>query len=509
MSKIKLIILFLAAVFISIHFFGLKRLGYEKIPSVNETFDERAYALVGYTFRTRGIPTGWSILDTYDIISFTKNDRGSLGFDGLHITANGQKPTFSNRKIFRYPATYPISTDIEGKGLETNSVVQPYADHSPLAGFIYSLGLTDEEKELSIDNLEPSQYRLPTLYLSFATGILIFALSYVIYKSSIVAVSSLLIYSLAPTYIFSSRLALLENVLVPFSLASMTLLIWNVKHKACGRAGTASLAVSGLFAGFAILAKITGAAVLLAGLSILYIHKVKIRNYFVFMAPALFVAASFYLYVLFLSPELLIGVLFNQVSRDFFGPLNFVSIIPRFSFKDFPLDGYWVWGFASLLLVSINFKKHRELVALTLGSLVVYLFSGALNAAWYAIPFIPFMVIASGYEISKIVRKKDTVSMLLFFLLPFSSSLHWGFMVHREGIERLLVYRGLILLFMGLVLYEHFAGTIFRKHKKYLSLLWYLAIVIIFYQTIQWNVQSMQFLIENWGSGNLLSLRLV
>jgi len=82
-------------------------------------------------------------------------------------------------------------------------------------------------------------------------------------------------------------------------------------------------------------------------------------------------------------------------------------------------------------------------------------------------------------------------------------------MVHREGIERLLVYRGLILLFMGLVLYEHFAGTIFRKHKKYLSLLWYLAIVIIFYQTIQWNVQSMQFLIENWGSGNLLSLRLV
>lgn len=81
----------------------------------------------------------------------------------------------------------------------------------------------------------------------------------------LVGVIAFTIYSVIPSAVFSSRLALAENVLNPLFLLSLLVLFFaNVKKY------PVLWFIAGLIAGIAVLAKFSGIAAILAGLFILF-----------------------------------------------------------------------------------------------------------------------------------------------------------------------------------------------------------------------------------------------
>jgi len=502
----------LAAIAISIYYFPLKKLGYNNVPPSSDIFDERANVYAGISFLNTGVPTGWSILDSYRYLEERKN-YPQMSFNGISLLIDDTMAKPTNKSVFHYPITSVQTFDFEDYDKNTIQIVQPYIDHSPLGGIIYSLG--HRESIQTVGDIVPSKYRLNAIYLSVITGILLFLVSYLFYKNVLLSLFILLIYSTVPTYIFSARYALLENVLVPFLLLTLLFLRLS-KLKFQHINSNLFLVLAGISTGLSILAKESGISVMLMGFTLVYLYnnkqsvKLLPRKMLLYGLPTILVAASFYLYAFYLSPALFKGVYLNQYGREFFGPMNFLQTLRQLSFNKFAIDGFWIYGFASLLLLWKYKDENTELFVGLGSTLFVYLIFGGINYPWYSIPFIPFLCIASGVILWKTLVKPNAMLISLFFLIPFSSSMYWGYVVHREGVSIVSIYRLFLLIFSMfaiLISSYHLLPKKLAKYNNLINRIWIIFFLIIFYQILQWNTQSVEYMVFNWGQlPNLFSI---
>lgn len=484
-------------IFLSYRFYQIKWLGYERIPDTN-IFDERDYSFVGYTFRHTGIPTGWSVMDVYETLSKNKS-RGAVGFNGTSITIDNQMPSLFNINKFNYPVTYITDIDI-GKGTETIKLMQPFLDHPIFGSIVFSLGI--KSNITSFNNLYPAEYRQMSLYISVITGILIFIFSFTLYKNILISFLSFFIYSTIPTFVLMSRFALFENILIPLFLLSFCLILWSLKIKDNIKSNLLLL-LSGLIAGLGFITKVSGTFIILALLIVLLKNKSKFKKYLIVLTPFLLISVIYYTYTYLLAPELCFKLLFDQANRSFFGPLNFFYSIVQPNFKNFPKEGYWIFGLISLVAISYkNFNKHFYLVLGFLCYLFVFLFLGGVNYAWYHIPFLPFLIIASAYFLYKFLVKPNLISLCLFYLLPFSSSFYWGYFTFKNTTSNYPLYRLSLIFFIGLFLinkYFKFKIKIFNKEIYLGQLIWTICICAVFWQIYKWNIQGFQYITANWG----------
>jgi len=485
-------------IFLSYHFYYVKWLGYERIPETT-IFDERDYPFVGYTFRTTGVPTGWSMMGVYKTLN-DQNKPKNVGFNGVNITVNNQLPTIKNRSNFNYPVTYITDVDI-GKGKETIILVQPFFDHPIFGSFLFSLGI--KSPVTSFDSLKPAEYRQVALCLSLITGVLIFIFSFLLYKNYIVSFLSFIIYSTIPTYVLVSRFALFENILIPLSLASLSFILLFTKYRK-KRASFLFIIFAGILAGLSFITKVSGAFITIAGLLFLFKNKTPIKKYLFFILPIFLITSLYYSYMYYLAPSLFLKLLSDQANRGFFGPLSFIFSIIGPNFRNFPKEGYWVFGLVSLVAIcSKNLKKHSHLLISFISYLFIFLFLGGANYPWYHIPFLPFLVIASGYFLYNLLIKPNLLYLIFFYLLPFSSSFYWGYFVYKANTNNYPIFRLSIIFFIFLFLmnkYFTFKIKIFNKQIKLGYLIWVVSIALIFWQINKWNLQGFQYVIKNWGN---------
>lgn len=493
MIKTKIIISSLILIilsFLSYKFYFNKWLGYESIPTTF-IFDEHDYPFVGYSFRQTGIPTGWSTMEIYKELDIQKENSQTIEFNGINITANQNKPSISNKNDFNYPVTAVTDVDI-GKGIETIRIVQPFFDHPIFGSWLYSL---ETKQANSFDDLKPADYRLIALRLSIITGFLIFIFSYLLFNNLFISFVSFIIYSIVPEFILMSRFALLENILIPLSLSCFSIILALKKYKFSSKINNSLLIVAGILSGLAFLTKESGVFITITALVILIKQKTSIKKIFYYLIPIIILSLVYYGYMYYLSPDLFFKLLFHQANREWFGPLSFFYQIIQPNFSQFPKSGYWLFGLISLFTLSIkNKEKYFDLYLPFAIYLIVFLFMGGLNYSWYYLPFTPFFIIASAVLIKKITFNPNITSLILFYLLIFSSSFYWGYFVFNNQQNNYLVSRVSLLLFIFIFLIRKF------KLTKFSYLIWYLFCLFIFYQIFQWNNQGFQYIISNWGN---------
>ncbi len=518
-TKIKLPLIFTLLaltllVFFSKKLFYFRWIGYESIPETTVILDEKNYVAAGYSLRKTGIPTAWSNLNSYTLPKDANNNDNNekvTGFNNVSITINNQEPNLENRKLFDYPVFYVANTNV-GKGLEDILLVQPFFDHPLLSGIFYSLWTKDKPTHFA--DFKVDDFRKGALFLGVITSLLIFFVAFLLTKNWLVPFFCLFIYSLAPTYVLSSRYALIENLLIPLSLFTLLFLIIWQKYKQ----HSFWLILAGITTGLAISTKESGVFVLIMSLIILIKQRLSFKKLLPYLIPSLLVGSSFYLYALWLAPDLWTNLFFNQTGRGFFGSLAFLYSSRQINFEGFPLDGFWLWG---LILIPLSFFRKEKLSPILIGFLsylLVFLIFGGLNYPWYYLPFIPFVVLVSGYELYNLLTKPNLVSLLLFFLLPFSTAMFWGWSVFQNGGQSNLYRLSLIFLLMGFLIFkakdipwQKYKGRFHQKLKFLVKifqfkeglifkLTWYTFFAIVLYFTYKWGERSIQYIIANWGN---------
>ena len=513
--KIKLPLIFtllalILLVFFSKKLFYFRWIGYESIPKTTVVLDEKNYVAAGYSLRKTGIPTAWSNLDSYTLPEGKKIDR-VVDFNNVSITVNEQEPNLKNKKFFNYPVFYVTNTDV-GKGQESILLVQPFFDHPLLSGVFYSLWT--KEKPSHFADFKVADFRKGALFLGILTSLLIFFCAFLLTKNWLISFFSLFIYSLAPTYVLSSRYALIENFLIPLSLLTLLFLIIFQKY----RKNSLWLILAGITTGLAISTKESGVFILIMGLIILAKERLPFKKFLFYLIPSLIIGSSFYLYALWLAPKLWSNLFFNQAGRGFFGPLSFLYSSRQINFEGFPLDGFWLWG---LILIPLSFFRKEKLSPVLIGFLsylLVFLIFGGLNYPWYYLPFIPFVVLASGYELYSLLTKPNLVSLLLFFLLPFSTAMFWGWTVYKNNGQASFYRLSLGFFLLAFLCFkakdinwQKYKGKLHFRLKPLIKifqfkeglvfrLAWFAFFGVILYFTYKWSGRGIQYIIANWNN---------
>jgi len=149
-----------------------------------------------------------------------------------------------------------------------------------------------------------------------------------------------------------------------------------------------------------------------------------------------------------------------------------------------------------------DFSKHRVVIAGYVAYLLVFMFVGSGNYAWYTIPFLPFLVIAMAVFVWDLITRPDIFKIAIFLALPFASSFYWGYVVFKSG-NVINIYRGIIGLFLIAGATTLIKSTFFKNEilKKILQkkILWIVFVILIGYQINKWNWQSFLYITANWS----------
>lgn len=485
-SVLYLIVSLVLAVFTTFHFAKIRSVGYERIPTIG-IFDERNYALQGISIRRNGIPIGWSDSGSYEK---TTGNVQTTKLNGLQIEVNNQPPSFWSFGNFPKPVLSVNEFDF-GLGKQHLKLVQPFLDHTPIGGLVYSLGLGDTRGFLDIT---PDQFRKPALYLGILTSLLLFTFIYQMTGSPGTSLLSTILYNSVPTYLLASRYALLENVLAPFVLIHLNFLLLSKRLVANKRWSLFLLLLSGLFAGISVLAKETGAGFVLGSLGLLILWKYPKKSILLFVISAALIVGLYIIWGMWLSSQLFLEVFLFNAGRGSFGSLNFLYMLPSLRFPQFPFDGWWIWGFISILILALkDWRSYAPLLLPISGHLLILTITSHANYPWYYLAFIPFLAASSAGVIWNMIKQPSLIVAVAFFLIPLSSSFYWGYTVFHLP-PTMTFFRLLFLAFFGILTLK----LVYPK-LKLISFGWILFWVILIFEITKWNQHSIFFIIENWN----------
>lgn len=484
-KKISLIICIALSILITYLFAKDRWIGYDKIPD-NKVFDERNYALQGMSLRTNGIPIGWSDLGIYNSIPPEAKD---IKMQDLSVLVNSTKPSTSNFRNFPKPVISVNQYDF-GYGTQHIRFVQPFLDHPPLGGLTYSLGV-DKDVHNFLD-IKPDEYRKPALYLAVATSILLFIFVLQISGNPFIALLSIAVYNFVPTYLLATRYALLENMVAPMSLLSLNLLIPGIKAGK-GKKSFILLFLSGIVAGLAILAKESAVGFLLGSIILLLFYKAPKSKIIQFIGGSILPLIAYFAWGFWFFQDFFIKVILSNTQRGFMGSLNFIKIFSDLGLKNFSMDGWWIFGFISIIFLFFEDKKKLAPILIPFAAeLFVILFLSCINYPWYYFSLIPFLSAAAGYTLWMVITKPNAILLSVFFLFPFSSSFYWGYSV-LHGNPSNLIYRLILATFAATA-----AARLILTKNKIVKLAWILFSILLILLLIKFNHHAILYIIANW-----------
>ena len=472
----------------------LRSFGYGSYPT--PVADEFSYVWQSISLKNYGLPMAWTLNSgTYKDIKFNSIAGNVEGF-GIN-TGEG---IINLEKFKENPGSLSAVKEIDYiKGKEQMLFVAPFFDHPPLGGMIYSLGVDKNIK--NVEDVKADDFRESALVMAVITAILLFVFLTLITANPWVGTLAVVVYSTTPTYLLATRTAFLENAVIPFILIHLIILFLYTKNYS-KKNSFLLLIISGLFGGLGVLAKEPAIGFLIGSVILLWKNKIKLKNIFIFLISCALPVLAYIGWGLWLQKDLFMAIFLTNANRGYFGSIKIITMLEALKFKNFPTDGWWIWGLLSFVLVSIK-VKNKEILFLILPlftHLLVVLLLGSPNYPWYWISTIPFLAGCSGLLIWKIFNKPNSVTALLFFLIPFSSSYYWG----REalGISPSINHYRMAFLAFGLML---FFKIKFRKNKI-IKFLWIIFMTWMMYKIVIFNELFIPYLIAHWGNLSIPSL---
>lgn len=464
--------------------------GYETIPA--PITDEYDYAWQGMSLRMYGLPIGWTMFDgvyrdekleprQIDLVNFAMNDGSPVD---LKRFLSDRRPLFAIKDL-----------DYQ-KGMETMVFAAPFFDHPPLGGLIYSTGIKPGVTKL--DQVKPEQFRYPALVAAVLTTVLLFIFSTLVTNNPVIGLLTVIIYSTVPTYLLATRTSFLENIISPFILLHLICLYLFLKttSKENKFIRITLLVLTGLFAGFAFLAKESAIGFLVGSFVLMILNKVHWKNILTFFVAAALPILIYVCWGLWLQKDLFINLLLTNSSRGYFGAIKPVTMLEALKFKNFPTDGWWIFGFISMLLISVSksAKKYWFVTVPSLSNIICVLLLGGPNYPWYLIACIPLFAVCSAILIWRVFRYPNLTNSLAFFLIPFSSSYYWG----RVALSVPADINHYRISFMA------FALVLFFRLKfpkaKFMQIIWFIFLAFLIRKIIIFNQVFFPYMIAHWGN---------
>lgn len=466
----------------------LRVLSYGTIPESNAILDEFAWAWQGVSIRTSGIPVGWSDVDAYSKEEQNRPNQGSI--KGFQIELDKQLVTTGNFQKLPKPAIAVYKTDT-GMGDKYYRFVMPFIDHPPLGGLIYSLGVPSSIKNFS--EIKAEHFRKINQLLYPLSAFLLFALVYQLSRNALLSFLAFSFYLTIPTFVFGTRFALLENILSLLSLISLNLLLLSKnllgKNK---RLSFTLLILSSITGGLMLLTKLAGLGFLIGFVVLLYKWELPRKYLIAFIPISLLIGSLYFIWGLWLSSELFLNLLLYQGESRFFGPLSFLTQLLQLRFKTFPLDGWWLWGFISMVVLALTDKdKYFPIIVPAISYLLVVLFLGGPNHAWFYLALFPYFAIACGWSVFKLITQPNLLLLILFLFVPFSSSLYWGYFVFHPP-ANVNIFRVILIIIFAIYTLRYFIKM------RTANIIWVIFFSLVTLQIIKWNIQSYYFMIINW-----------
>lgn len=383
-------------IFLSILLLGnkLREYHYASVPLPGEVADEYSFGWLGISLIKDGYPIAWSGIDTYK-----NHDYQKINVDGL-FDKDPHRPLFS--------------------------IDKPWFDHPPLfglmtGGYAYLKGIR-EFKDASVIIL-----RRPMLKIAIITTLLLFILGTRLYGISVGLLSAFL-YSIVPTTVISSRLALAENGIIPIFLGALILAdIYLEKRAFVFWYGASALSA------FAILFKFSGISVFIALFLIALKYGGEATKKLLTTSTLFlfFAILTIFVYAAIFDLSTFINVLVAN-SQRFYGAgseIFFQAIAhSKITTERYSTDGWILMGWISLFLLSfLGWTKERPAVFLTLSVfsyLIVFLLFGSESYGWYRFPFYPFLAISIASIFKKLIDSPNLFLAISFLLLPFGTVFH-------------------------------------------------------------------------------------
>ena len=439
MAKIVKILILLA-----ILFFGnkLRSYSYASVPHPGEVTDEYAWGWLGLSLIINRYPESWS-LNLYKNTVYKK-----INVDSIY-DKNPETKAFA--------------------------IVKPSFDNPPLFGLITG-GYSYLKGVRNFEDASVAILRRPMLKIALISTILIFILASRLYGLNVGLLSAAL-YSIIPTMVISSRLALIENGYTPLFLGTLILadVYFEKKKKKYW-----ILAV--FLASLAILFKLSGVSIALALIVLALFYGRKDKRFLIFSVFIGIVLSivAFISYGALIDWQAFVGT-FIQNSQRFYGAGSeiLLQIISqsRITTNRFLTDGWVIFGWISLLILTFTeWRKTKGGVYLTvsvLSCLLVLIIFGGESYGWYKYPLFPFLAIATARIIQKMYQSPNFLLLLVLTLLPFGSSVH-----RLVGFVEFQPYAIYLKLFSVLV-FILFSFSIFLKKKVSLKIQRILLVVII------------------------------
>mgnify|MGYP001565998181 CR=1 FL=1 len=400
----------------------LREFNYGLVPHPGEIADEYSYGWAGLSLIKDKYPISWSSLNSYK----TTEDK-KINVDEIY-DKDPQRPPFP--------------------------IVKPWFDHPPLlglttGGYAYLKGVR-EYQDASVAIL-----RRPMLKIAILTTILIFILGWRLYSPGVGLLSALL-YSTIPTTLISSRLALMENVIIPLFLGSLIFADLYIKHKK-----KLYWLIALVFCSVAMLFKLSAVAIGISLILIaLYAGKKGKRflvtsSVFAIIMPLLI----FIIYGAYYDWNVFVDTLAKNSQRFYgAGAEIFLSAVAgsRFTTTKFLTDGWIILGWISLFSVSLSeWNKTKGGTILTIAALsylVVFILFGSESYGWYKFPFFPFIILATSKLLVNLFETQNLFTFVGLLLLPFGSQVHrlLGIMEFQKYAHLLRYFSIIVLGLFGL-----------------------------------------------------------
>ncbi|MFC1627006.1 ArnT family glycosyltransferase [Patescibacteria group bacterium] len=353
-------------------------------------------------------------------------------------------------------------------------IVRPWFDHPPLGIALISL----PARLLGYKNLEQIPHlivRFPAIIASIFTLFLTYVLGKKLFGEK-VGKLSLLFIATAPYFVVAHRQSFLENFITPLFLGILIYLLKYLEKKQ-KKYLYMIIGLSFLTGWF----KVTGFIIPLLMAGWLIIKKEKKAGWSLAVVGIVSML-SYAAYGLITNKQIFLATILNQGGRGTFVSSFFDGFTKPEFYGQFH-DGWYVLGFLLSFALMIKNKSKFFNWFFTGWLMVLFLTAGRFaNSPWYRYPLFPFMSIAIGFYINKLLKKPN-----LFLLMPF-------FLLGLTGFDLISVDIPANLLRITTVLFlVPFGLEMVLKNKMWKKINYYLIRTFVIFLVILNIVVSLRF----------------
>ena len=294
-------------------------------------------------------------------------------------------------------------------------LVEPFMDTPPL-GMMYFAIPAYLFNYVNFSQIPPILYMLPAILLSILSLLFTFLLAKKLLGLKI-AYLALIIYGFTPIFIYSHRLAYLENIITPLLLITLYLLYSNSIIPR-----TYKLILLLMISALSLWIKLPG--IWIAFIITFWLIKWRKAKSALWVVGVTLVSLTLYLvYGLSINSQQFIKTMQIQGNRGM--DINaFFTIMTAPDFYQPFHDGIYLIGFISIFALLFMRKKSDQLDFLTtnfiLWLVVIILTTNKNNNFfWYRMPLYPFICISIAYYIDRLFRSNQILIAIPFLVLGF------------------------------------------------------------------------------------------